>query len=59
MDEYQTETVPVRVRFGPGNDQDMPLSWAENMLMDLKEKQPKRFGDLLAAAAMNGHTGLK
>jgi hypothetical protein len=42
----------VMVRFGPGNDQEMPLSWAENMLAGLAERQPRLFRDLLAEAAL-------
>ena len=41
MDEQQ------RVKFGPRPDQDIPVVWAERMLMRLFEKQRKRFGDLL------------
>lgn len=53
----QHETAPVRVRFGPGKTQDMPLPWAEFMLAKMREAQesnakPRPFGDLLAQAAM-------
>jgi hypothetical protein len=48
----QLDTPPVRVRFGPGRTQTMPQEWAEHMLSALRDTQPKRFGDLLAAAAM-------
>jgi hypothetical protein len=46
--------APVRVRFGPGRTQTMPLEWAECMLSRLRESQRKRFGDLLAEAALEG-----
>jgi hypothetical protein len=42
----------VMVRFGPGNDQEMALSWAESMLAGLSETNPKLFRDLLAEAAL-------
>jgi hypothetical protein len=42
----------VRVRFGPRDNQDMPLAWAESMLTQLAETQPDRFGKLLQAAAL-------
>jgi hypothetical protein len=47
MDEGQ-----VRVRFGPGETQDVPILWAELMLRALKEKHEVQFGKLLAEAAM-------
>ena len=39
----------VRVKFGPLDDQDMPLSWAEKMLTRMRETNPNGFGKLLAA----------
>jgi hypothetical protein len=42
----------VMVRFGPGNDQEMPLSWAESMLSALADRQPKLFRDLAAEAML-------
>lgn len=59
MEDFEQETAPPRVRFGPGKDQTIPLSWAESMLMDMRETRAKQFGDLLAKAAMNGHGGSK
>jgi hypothetical protein len=44
----ELHAVPVRVRFGPGKDQDMPLSWAEKMLGKLRDSHPSQFGKLLA-----------
>jgi hypothetical protein len=43
----------VRVRFGPGRTQTMPLEWAEAMLTAWREKTPRQFGDALAQAAMD------
>jgi hypothetical protein len=37
----------VRVKFGPLDNQDIPLEWAERMLADLFSTHPVRFGDLL------------
>jgi hypothetical protein len=48
----QASPLPVRVRFGPGKTQTMPQEWAEIMLTNWRERDPKRFGDALAAAAM-------
>jgi hypothetical protein len=42
----------VRVRFGTGTTQDLPLPWAEWMLAALKDRQPVQFGKLLAEAAL-------
>jgi hypothetical protein len=39
----------VRVKFGPRDDQDMPLSWAEKMLARLRDQHPAQFGKLLAS----------
>jgi hypothetical protein len=48
----QVEAPPVRVRFGPGRTQTMPLEWAEAMLSAWRDTDPKRFGAALAKAAM-------
>lgn len=40
------ETAPVRVKFGPGKTQDMPIEWASIMLAGLLAKSPKLFGEL-------------
>jgi hypothetical protein len=53
FDSHRDEAGEVRVRFGPGVSQTMPIDWAEDMLSKLKEKDPKRFGDYLSQAAMN------
>jgi len=42
----------VRVRFGPGNTQTIPLEWAELILSAWRERSPKQFGDALAQAAL-------
>jgi hypothetical protein len=39
---------PVYVRFGPRPTQEMPKEWAEKMLSNWREKDPKRFGSALA-----------
>jgi hypothetical protein len=43
---------PGRVRFGPGKTQTMPAEWAEAMLSAWRERDPKRFGEALAGAAI-------
>ena len=41
------ETPPVRVRFGPGPDDTVPLSWADAMLTKLRADNPAVFGRLI------------
>jgi hypothetical protein len=55
----QAVNTPIRVRFGPGKTQDIPLSWAEFILSAMFQAQrdnakPMSFGTLLQAAAMEG-----
>ncbi len=42
----------IRVRFGPGFTQTIPLEWAESILSAWRERSPKQFGDALAQAAL-------
>ena len=42
---------PVRVRFGPGKSQTMPIEWAEHILTALAEDKTK-FGKFLTDAAL-------
>ncbi len=48
----QAVAEEIRVRFGPGNTQTIPLEWAESILSAWRERSPKQFGDALAAAAL-------
>jgi hypothetical protein len=48
----QATPKPAPVSFGPGETQEMPHNWAEIMLTAWREKDPRKFGDALAAAAM-------
>jgi hypothetical protein len=53
----QPVDTPVRVKFGPGKTQEVPLAWAEFMLSTMYEIQkkggkPMTFGGLLQLAAM-------
>jgi hypothetical protein len=48
----QLDPAPARVRFGPGKTQDMPHEWAAAMLSGWRERDPKRFGEALAKAAI-------
>jgi hypothetical protein len=48
------ETPPVRVRYGPGQDDSVPLSWAETMLTKLHTDNPAWFGKLIMAATRSG-----
>jgi len=43
----------VRVKFDTGQDKDIPLSWAERMLIGWRKSNPGAFGKALAAAAMD------
>lgn len=49
---YGTEQA-VNVPFGSGPDESVPHSWAARMLTDLRKENPRLFGKLLSAAAMN------
>lgn len=55
-EDYGTEYLvtppePVRVRFGPGKSQTMPVEWAEHILTALAEDKT-RFGKFLTDAAL-------
>jgi hypothetical protein len=55
----QPVNTPIRVKFGPGKTQEIPISWAEYILHAMYTAQrenakPQKFGDLLQAAAMEG-----
>jgi hypothetical protein len=52
FDSHRDEAGEIRVRFGEGLSQTMPLDWAEHMLSAWKEKQPKQWGQFLTEAAM-------
>jgi hypothetical protein len=41
-----------RVRFGHGENQDIPLPWAEELLMKLAKANPGKFGTLLRQVVM-------
>jgi hypothetical protein len=42
---------PVRVKFGPRDDDSVPLSWAETMLKELLRRRAPLFRALLGDAA--------
>ena len=42
-------TAPVYVSFGPRDDDEMPLIWAERGLTWLKENRPAVFADMMLA----------
>jgi hypothetical protein len=49
----------ARVAFGPGPDQNIPVSWAERILIALAASSPQVFGRLLrqvVLADLNGGT---
>lgn len=48
------ETPPGRVRYGPGPDDTVPLSWADAMLTKLHTDNPVWFGKLIVAATRSG-----
>ncbi len=53
----RVETAPIRVSFGPGKTQNMPLEWAQFMLnkayeLEKSGSKPAKFSDLLASAGM-------
>ena len=41
--------VPIYVSFGPRDDDEMPLTWAERGLTWLKENRPAVFADMMLA----------
>lgn len=51
-DQNGQASAPVRVKFDTGNDKDIPLSWAEAMLIAWRQKAPAAFGKALAEAAI-------
>jgi hypothetical protein len=50
---YTDEPRPYPVSFGGGPDDYLPHSWAEKMLTQLAQENPRQFGKLLQAAALN------
>jgi hypothetical protein len=42
----------VKVRFGRGETDTMPLVWAEKILTELRATRPAQFGKLLSAAVL-------
>jgi hypothetical protein len=52
LNGQQHQAAPLRVRFGPGQTQTMPLEWAETMLAAWRETRAKQFGEALARAAL-------
>lgn len=52
FDGHQDEAGEIRVRFGSGPSQTMPIDWAEAMLAEWKDKKPAEFGKYLSEAAM-------
>ena len=55
--EGRPQTAPIRVAFGPGKTQNMPLEWAQFMLNKAYElekggSKPLAFSVLLASAGM-------
>ena len=40
----------IYVKFGHRDNEEIPLEWAEKMLMQLKQERPADFGKLLTAA---------
>ncbi len=49
---HQDEAGEIRVRFGSGLSQTVPLVWAEWMLSEWKDRKPAEFGKFLSEAAM-------
>ncbi len=44
----------IYVRFGKGPTDEMPKEWAEKILTNLRDKDPARFGKLLAEVVTSG-----
>lgn len=52
MEGNPAGTPPVRVRFGTGPDDSIPLSWAESMLTELQQNNRSVFGKLISKVAL-------
>lgn len=57
MHESGVEKEEIRVRFGTGETQTVPLAWAETMLnlayeAEKSNAKPRRFSELLTESAM-------
>jgi hypothetical protein len=50
MANWDDGPPPVRIKFGPGKTQDVPVEWASSMLAGLLERNPNLFRDLLFKA---------
>lgn len=48
---------PARVSFGPRPDQDIPVSWAEEIITKLATTSPTVFGRLLREVVLAGLNG--
>lgn len=44
-----TETTPRRIQFGPREDDDMPVSWAQRGLTWLRAERPQVFAAMMLA----------
>jgi hypothetical protein len=51
-DSWDRKDEPVYVRFGPRDNQVIPVSWAEDILTRLAASNPAQFGKLLAKVAL-------
>lgn len=51
-DAWDKSNEPVYVRFGPRDNQVMPLEWAELILTQMASKHRAQFGRLLQEAAL-------
>ena len=51
-DAWDKPTEPAYVRFGPRDNQVMPLEWAEQILTSMAAKHRAQFGKLLQEAAL-------
>jgi hypothetical protein len=51
-DAWDKPNEPVYVRFGPRDNQVMPLDWAEQILTNMAAKHRAQFGRLLQEAAL-------
>lgn len=47
MSEFDAEKRVIYVKFGPRDDDELPLSWAESLLRILKDEHPAVFGEAM------------
>lgn len=53
-DDNGTGNGRIYVKFGTGDTDEMPIEWAEKMLIAWRNSNPNQFGKALVEAAVKG-----